>query len=479
MGLLSNTKWVALSQGFKVAVQLLNIVVLARLIPPGEYGLMAMALVVTNFAILVRDLGTAAAIIQRQDLEEKTINAIFWLNVAMGLVIAVTVIASSPVISYLFHESRLIFILCLLSISFPLASTSSAHLALLEKRSRFREIAFIEISSSATAVTIAIVLAYMNWGVYSLVMQSIIMALMSTIQLWLKSDWRPTTKKIFDWHEIKNLLGFSGNLTLFNFINYFSRNADSMIIGHYLSSAVLGAYSLAYRIMLFPVQNMTFVASRALFPIFSEHQKDNEKLRESYYSTLQFILLIVLPLMTGLAVLSEPFVNLVFGEKWHLTASILTWLAPTGIIQAVLSTSGTVFMAKGRTDVLMKLGIVGMILQVSAFVLGVNFGILNFAKFYFIANLINFVPVMWSVMRMIDGKLFEFFKRIYNLIIATLLMVAFMKLILLNVPYFYVVNSFVKLVVISLLGGGGYLFYVFVTEREISISLKSLFKNIP
>ncbi|WP_024109801.1 lipopolysaccharide biosynthesis protein, partial [Dickeya dianthicola] len=255
MGLLSNTKWVALSQGFKVAVQLLNIVVLARLIPPGEYGLMAMALVVTNFAILVRDLGTAAAIIQRQDLEEKTINAIFWLNVAMGLVIAVTVIASSPVISYLFHESRLIFILCLLSISFPLASTSSAHLALLEKRSRFREIAFIEISSSATAVTIAIVLAYMNWGVYSLVMQSIIMALMSTIQLWLKSDWRPTTKKIFDWHEIKNLLGFSGNLTLFNFINYFSRNADSMIIGHYLSSAVLGAYSLAYRIMLFPVQN--------------------------------------------------------------------------------------------------------------------------------------------------------------------------------------------------------------------------------
>ncbi|NPE50631.1 MOP flippase family protein [Dickeya dadantii] len=472
MGLLSNTKWVALSQGFKVAVQLLNIVVLARLIPPGEYGLMAMAIVVTNFAALVRDLGTSAAIIQRQDLEEKTINAIFWLNVAMGMAIAVIIIISSPVISYLFHESRLIFVLCLLSISFPLASTSSAHLALLEKRSRFREIAFIEISSSATAVTIAIILAYMNWGVYSLVMQAIIMALMSTIQLWLKSNWRPKTNKLFDWQEIKSLLGFSGNLTLFNFINYFSRNADSMIIGHYLSSAVLGAYSLAYRIMLFPVQNMTFVASRALFPIFSEYQEDNNRLKESYYKTLQLILLIALPLMAGLAVLSVPFVELVFGEKWHLTASILTWLAPTGIIQAVLSTSGTVFMAKGRTDVLMKLGILGMILQVSAFVVGVNFGIVNFAKFYFIANVLNFIPVMWSVMHMMGGRLSDFFKKIYKLIISTLLMVAFIKLILLNVPYFYVVDSFIKLIIISFLGGILYIFSVFVINKEVS----SLFK---
>ncbi|WP_027712671.1 MOP flippase family protein [Dickeya chrysanthemi] len=472
MGLLSNTKWVALSQGFKVAVQLLNIVVLARLIPPGEYGLMAMALVVTNFATLVRDLGTAAAIIQRQDLEEKTINAIFWLNVAMGIAIAVIIIISSPVISYLFYESRLIFVLCLLSISFPLASTSSAHLALLEKRSRFREIAFIEISSSATAVTIAIILAYMNWGVYSLVMQAIIMALMSTIQLWLKSDWRPKTNKIVDWQEIKSLLGFSGNLTLFNFINYFSRNADSMIIGHYLSSAVLGAYSLAYRIMLFPVQNMTFVASRALFPIFSEYQEDNHRLKESYYKILQLILLIALPLMAGLAVLSVPFVELVFGEKWHLTASILTWLAPTGIIQAVLSTSGTVFMAKGRTDVLMKLGILGMILQVSAFVVGVNFGIVNFAKFYFIANILNFIPVMWSVMRMMGGRFSDFFKKIYKLIISTLLMVAFIKLILLNVPYFYIIDSFIKLIIISFFGGVLYISSVFVINKEIS----SLFK---
>ncbi|EJW5315564.1 oligosaccharide flippase family protein, partial [Klebsiella pneumoniae] len=267
MGILSNTKWVAVSQLFKIGVQLLNIVVLARLIPPSEYGLMAMALVVTNFATLVRDLGTSAAIIQRKDLSNQTINAIFWLNVSMGVGIGVIIVILSPLISFLFHQEKLITVLCLLAISFPLASSSSSHLALLERDSKFRSIAFIEITSSATAVILAITLAYMNWGVYSLVIQAITLACMSTFQLWYKSKWRPNVRKIFDFDEIKGLLGFSGNLTLFNFINYFSRNADSMIIGHYMSSAILGAYSLAYRVMLFPIQNLTFVITRALFPV--------------------------------------------------------------------------------------------------------------------------------------------------------------------------------------------------------------------
>lgn len=246
---------------------------------------------------------------------------------------------------------------------------------------------------------------------------------MSTIQFWFKSEWRPNTKIIIDLQEIKKLIGFSGNLTIFNFINYFSRNADSIIIGHFLSSAILGAYSLAYRIMLFPVQNMTFVASRALYPVFSEYQDDNEKLKKTYYNTLYLILLLVFPLMTGLAMLSEPFIKLVFGDSWLLTASILTWLAPTGIVQAVLSTSGTIFMAKGKTYILMKLGFLGMILQVSSFILGVQFDIVTFAKFYFIANILNFIPVMWCVLKILDGSLLEFFSKIYKLMLGSALMI--------------------------------------------------------
>ncbi|HBK4592651.1 TPA: oligosaccharide flippase family protein, partial [Klebsiella michiganensis] len=174
---------------------------------------------------------------------------------------------------------------------------------------------------------------------------------------------------------------------------------------------VLGAYSLAYRIMLFPIASLTFVATRALFPILSKNQDDHDTLKKTYLDCVFAILFIVVPLMSGLAFLSKPFVILVFGKEWILTSSILLWLAPTAIIQSVLSTSGTVFMAKGRTDILMKLGILGMLIYMSAFILGVQYNIITFAKFYFLANIINFFPAMYLLMRIINGNLLELFKK--------------------------------------------------------------------
>ncbi|WP_421016173.1 oligosaccharide flippase family protein, partial [Klebsiella michiganensis] len=125
--------------------------------------------------------------------------------------VALIIIISSPVISYLFHTEKLVYVLLLLSICFPLASSSSAHLALLERESCFKSVAFIEISSSVISVFFAILAANIGWGVYSLIVQTILMSSISTVQLWMKSGWRPDFKKGIDWVEIKGLLGFSGN----------------------------------------------------------------------------------------------------------------------------------------------------------------------------------------------------------------------------------------------------------------------------
>ncbi|HHT0552055.1 TPA: MOP flippase family protein [Klebsiella michiganensis] len=464
MGILSNAKWVALSQSIKILVILINLVVLARLIPPADFGLMAMALVVVNLANLIRDFGTSAAIIQRQSLSDKTINAVFWLNVIVGGLLLTIIIVFSPVISYVFNEPRLITILCLLSISFPIACSSSTHLALLEKKSKFKRIAFIEVSSSLIAVTGAIILAYKNFGVYSLVFQAITSSVLSAVQIWIASRWRPNFSNIIDISEIKNIFGFSGNLTAFNFINYFSRNADTMIIGYYMSASILGAYSLAYRIMLFPIQNLTFVASRALFPIFSENQDNNPVLKKTYLNAVYFILLIVLPLMVGLATLSRPFVNLVFGQQWFLVGELLKWLAPTAIIQSVLSSTGVIFMTKGRTDILLKLGVFSTVLQVLAFIIGVHFGIVNFAKIYFFANIINFIPVMFLVMKLIDGSIIELLKKTYTIVIHSAIMAFALILCCEFLPYFNSIESFIKLVLISLLGCGIYVSLIFLTE---------------
>lgn len=427
MSLLNNAKWVALSQSIKIILQIISLTVLARLLSPKEYGLMSMAIVVTNFALIVRDLGTTAAIVQRKELSSAIKSTVFWLNIIMGVVICVLIMVFSPVIASLFKSDALIPVLLLVALSFPIASIASIHQALLERDSCFRIVATIEIKSSCAGLVVALGMAHQGMGVYSLVGQSLAVCFLSTIQLWRASVWRPSW--LFDKDEIRSLFSFSGNLTAFNLINYFSRNTDGMIIGHFFSVAILGAYSLAYRIMLFPLQSLTFVVSRSLYPIMSRKQEQTVELKNLYLKIVTIIASITAPMMLGLVILREPFVNLIFGSQWALVPTLLIWLAPTGFIQSIVSTTGSVFMVKGKTHLLMRLGILGAVLQVGAFVIGVKYDITYICLLYFLANLFNAIPALYFTMRLLHGNLFELLSTVFAPVITSLFMVLYLILV--------------------------------------------------
>lgn len=420
MSTIRSARWVALSQGSRVAIQLAGLVVLARLLPAADYGLMAMATVVTNFALLLRDLGTAAAIIQKTDLREETKATVFWLNVMMGVLLSLMLFVCAPLIARYFAAAELVPVLSMLSIALPLASSGAVHQALLERRSAFRALTGIEIGSSLAGLLAAIVAALSGAGVYSFVIQAILTAGLSSMLLWIVSGWRPTT--LPSWRELHGLMGFSGNLTLFNFINYFSRNADGMIVGRYLGAAALGSYSLAYKLMLFPVQNVTLAVSRALYPVLSRQQNAPEVMARLYLRTVCLIALVTAPLMVGLLVVREPFVRVVFGQGWPMVPEILAWLAPTGFVQSIVSSTGTVFMARGRTHVMAWLGTFNAILTVTAFALGVQFGVIGVAAFYFAANVIHAIPCLYFAMRTLESSPKSLLKAIAVPVASALLM---------------------------------------------------------
>lgn len=422
MSLSSNLKWVALSKVIQIALQLISLTVLTHLLAPSEYGLMAMATVVTNFTLIVRDLGTAAAIIQRKELDQTIKSTVFWLNMIMGTIIALIVVLGSPFIAHLFNETALVPVLLWLALSFPIASLGTAQQALLERESHFRKLASIEICASAMALTIALGMAYQGFGVYSLVGQTLATCTISTLLLWRSAHWRPSW--IFAKSHLRQLLGFSGNLTAFNLINYFSRNADAMIIGYYFTAAVLGAYSLAYRVMLFPLQSLTSVVSRSLYPLMSRKQDDPAHIKAMYLKVLTFIASMTAPMMAGLVVLREPFVAITFGAQWTLVPSILLWLAPTGFVQSLISTTGSVFMAHGKTQLLMKLGILSAILQVGAFVIGGQYDVQTLALLYLVANLVNALPAMYFTMQTVHGSLLEVAQRLVAPLLGSAIMVA-------------------------------------------------------
>lgn len=418
----SNARWTGFSQAAKIFVQLGSLVILARLLPPNDYGLMAMASVVVNFAMLLRDMGTSAAIIQRNELKDETICTVFWLNLTLGVGIALAVSASATTIAEYFGAPRLSYVLYGIALTFPLMGGSAVHQALLERRSQFRSVSLIEVSASTLSLLGAICGAVAGLGVFSLVIQSLVNAIVSSIGLWVASAWRP--KLLLNMKELRGLIGFSGNLTAFNIVNYFSRNADGMIIGRALGATVLGAYSMAYKLMLFPLQSLTFVASRALYPVMSRQQARLADMATLYLRAVRVIAMVTAPLMAGLFVLRGPFVDFAFGEQWRSVVPILAWLAPVGFIQSIVSTTGTVFMARGKTHILLRLGVMSAFLQVGAFVAGVRWGVTGVAACYCLANIVNAFPCLIVTMRQLEASPLRLVSAVSPAICSALVMAA-------------------------------------------------------
>lgn len=395
----SNARWVAMSQATRLGVQVLGLIILSRILKPADFGLVAMASIVANFANMLRDLGTGAALIQKPELRDDTVLAVFWLNNALGMGLAIIVAGAAPLIASLFSAPALTPLLLLLALSFPINGLGIVQQSLLERSSRFALVARIEIVSFLSALVVAIGSAWLGAGAYSLILQTLTAATLGTVQLWFASNWRPR----FAWpaSELKGITGFGSNLFAFGFVNYFSRNADAMVIGRFLDAASLGAYSLAYRIMLFPLQNLTAVATRALFPVFSRQHAKPEEIASLYLRTVGVIAFITAPLMAGLFALREPFVDVVLGAKWSQVTGLIAFLAPCGFIQSIVSTTGCVFMARGRTELLFRIGLGCAVVQVASFVIGVRWGVEGVAACYLVATILCAVPALYLVMRLL------------------------------------------------------------------------------
>ncbi|RKP59140.1 lipopolysaccharide biosynthesis protein [Pararobbsia silviterrae] len=389
-----NARWLATAQIAKSVVQLVGLSILSRLLSPTDFGVMALATVVTNFAGLLRDMGTGPALIRSRDMSTTLANSVFWVNLSAGAVIALAIVAFSVPIAHLFNSASLVHVLWGLALTFPIMSFGAAHQALLERASQFRTVARADVLSYTSGMCAAILSAHAGLGLASLVIQALVHSSMSSLQFYLASSWRPS----FHWHgkEVRSILGFSSNLTLSNLVIYLNRNADSMIVGKLLGAIALGPYSLAFKIMLYPLQSIAFVASKALYPVLSANQHDPDKQRTTWLQSVAFVALITAPLMGGLVALREPFIAVALGAKWAGVAPLLVWLAPVGFVQSVLSTAPAVFMVKGRTDWLLWLNFCVALLHIACWLAGAHFGLQGIAAGYLVATLIS-APVQLGV----------------------------------------------------------------------------------
>lgn len=465
----SGIKWSSASQFGRQAAQLITTAIIARLLKPADFGLIGMATVVIGFIALFKDLGTSSALIQRKDVSEDLCSSIYWINATFGLLAMAVLYFLSPLIADFYNEQRIEPVLQLLSVTFFISGLSILHQALLEKELAFEKLAKLEIIATVSGSVVGIVAALMGYGVWSLVFQTVAVTIVTTLLLWLTSGWRP--KILFNFGEIRNVCSYSLNLTGFSIFNFFVRNADYLLIGKYLGAQDLGYYTLAYRIMLYPLQSVSAVIARVMFPVYSLIQADNSRFRDAYLKVATAIALVTFPMMFGLWVVADSFVVTVFGNQWEPVILLIKILIPVGMVQSIGTTVGAIYQAKGRTDLMFRWGVVLGVFTVISFVVGLKWGIVGVASAYAIITFVLIYPAFAIPFSIIEMPMKQILKTLSRPIICSIVMAMF--LVAIKGPIYNMISNQYALSILIMIGILLYLFTsMMINHNQITQTLK-------
>jgi PST family polysaccharide transporter len=417
----AGTAWSALSTAGRQILSIASVATVARLLGPGAYGVMAMANLLLVLVGTLRDLGTGTAIIQRANVSDRLLSSLLWVNFLMGLAAAALVIGSAPLMANFFHTPLLFPILAVLSISFWLTSSGIVHNSLLFREMQYKKLAIADLSSAILSYLTALICAYAGYGVWSLVLANIANSLSTTLLYWIFCRWRPHL--VFDRKEVRSVLGFSLNLSGFVLVNYFSRNADNIIVGRVRGQSELGDYQMAYNLMLTPLANISAIIAQVTFPAFSRIQDDNSRFRSAFVRQSMLVGLITFPMMAGMGILADPMIRAVLGSRWTGAIPIFQILAPVGLVQSVVTLVGQIYTAKARTDLMFRWGVATSVILVLAFLVGVRQGAVGVALAYAIVYLAVIVyPTFYLPFRLIDLRVHDFARALFPQILVTLIM---------------------------------------------------------
>lgn len=370
----------AVAQGLRFMMQVGSTILLARLLTPEDFGLVAMVVVLVNFVALFQDAGLAQATVQRRAISHDQISTLFWLNCGLTLFLGSLVAALAPVIVWIYGEPRLFGLSLLLALPIALSGLWLQHRALLQRHMRFLAIARVEVLSAALGVAVGVFAAMAGAGYWALAFMALTTSVAATLGYWSETRWRPGRPQRDT--GVRPMLRFGANLTGFNFVNYFARNADNFLIGKFIGTAALGQYSRAYSLMVMPLAQINGPLGSALLPALSALQSDAEGYRRLYLKYLKWVAWLTLLPIAGASYFGAELIRFLLGSEWELAGQIFEWLAVASFLQPVTHYNSLLFISLGRTRQMFLWGVLSSASIVLGFALSVTHGVLTLAMVY-------------------------------------------------------------------------------------------------
>lgn len=369
--MLHGVVWSAIEKYSGLLVQLLITAVLARLLTPTDFGVIAIATVITTFFNMFTDMGIGAAIVQNQTLTREDLRSLFSFSVYAGVILAVLFFFSSYVISSFYDNALLLPICQLLSLNLLFAAWNMVPNALIRKAKRFKFIAVRSFALLVVCGILSVSVALVGGGVYSL----LITPILSSLAIFLVNYRQYPIKFSLSVHKksLAKVFSFSIFQFLFSFVNYFSRNLDKLILGKYYSMSDLGYYEKSYRLMLLPMNYVTNVVTPVMHPILTTLQDDYAQLADKYNKILRLLLVISFPLGAFLYFSADDIIVVVFGSQWMAAVPVFQILSISLPLQMVLSTTGSIYQAANQTSWLFYTGLINTAITVAGFILAAIF----------------------------------------------------------------------------------------------------------
>ncbi len=384
-----------IGQGANFVLRMGSMIVIARLVTPEQFGMVAMVTAFTGLISLVRDGGLPQAAIQSVSLGRELASTLFWLNLAIGVALAVTTVAAAPMVALFYQEPRLLWITLALSVSFVVSGAAAQHRALLQRRMSFATLVAIDIAALVVSTIAGIGMAMAEFGYWALVWMAIIQPAGVMIGVWVATRWVPGRPR--KGTGARSMLRYGGMITVNSIVVYLAYNVDKVLLGRFWGAEVLGLYGRAYQLSSIPTENLNSAMSAVMFPALARVQTDPQRVRNYFLQGYGMFLAIVMPTTIACGLFAADIVSVLLGPQWTDAVPVFQLLAPTILAFALLNPMGYLMQATGRARRSLNMAFVIAPVVIVGYLAGVSFGALGVALGFSAAMLILVVPcVLWA-----------------------------------------------------------------------------------
>ncbi|PHS20746.1 MAG: colanic acid exporter [Robiginitomaculum sp.] len=390
---INGVKWTSFSTIMRAVIQLVQLSVVAHFLSAEVLGLYALLQLCLAFFQIFIGVGIGNAIVHQQSTSERHLSELFFINLAIAMLLAVIFFFAAPLLAWFFEQHKLTPLLKLMSVVFVIIALSRIHLAQLQKKLEFAVIAKIELLSSVISFIVVIFFITHGYGLNSLVYGYLLSVSLQTLLFWLLSDFRPRFCYPASWHELQQYLNFGVYQTASAVVNYFNSQFDLILVGKIFGTEVLGAYSLIRQFCFRPAMVINPVLTRVAFPVMAKLQQ-SDQLANVFCRLSQTLASINFPLYLALIILAKPIITLVFGEQWLYMLTVFQLMASWCLVRSVVNPIGSLLMAVGKVKLAFKWNFFLLILFPLCILFGSIWGLIGVAFTLFILQIL-LLPGQW------------------------------------------------------------------------------------